>query len=116
MAVFSFLACLYLPWWCIAVIVFLIAVIIPQKPGKTFLCAFIALFLLWAGLSFWLSYSNHNLLANKISLLVFNFESPVVLILLTGLIGGLVAGFAGLTGSFVRYKQAVEKEHLKGTY
>ena len=44
-ALLSFAACLYLPWWSIAVVAFMVAALIPQKPGKAFLTAFIALFI-----------------------------------------------------------------------
>jgi len=103
-AFLSFAACLYLPWWSIAIVSFLVAALIPQRPGKAFLAGFIALFLLWGGLSFWLSYRNDHILAHKISLLVLKMDSPYLLILCTALIGGLVAGMAALTGSFLRTK------------
>ena len=101
-ALLSFAACLYLPWWSIAIVAFIIAALIPQKPGKAFLTAFIALFLLWAGLAFWISYKNEHILAHKVSMLVLKMDSPYVLILCTGLIGALVAGFAALAGSYLR--------------
>lgn len=104
MAFVSYAAGFYFPWWSIAIVVFIIAVIIPQKPLKTFLCAFFSLFFLWSGLSYFISRNNENILAHKLSLLVFNFDSPVILLIFTGLIGGLVAGFAGLAGSYLRYR------------
>ena len=101
-ALLSFAACLYTPWWSIAIAAFLVAVLIPQKPGKAFLTAFLALFLLWGGLSFWISNNNAHLLAHKISLLILKIDSPYLLMLATALIGGLVGGFAALTGAFAR--------------
>ena len=98
----SFAACLYLPWWSIAVAAFIVAALIPQKPGKAFITAFLALFLLWGGLSFWISYSNDHVLAQKISLLFLKINNPYLLILITGLIGALVAGFAALAGTYLR--------------
>lgn len=104
-ALLSFGACLYLPWWSIAIAAFIVAALIPQKPGKAFITAFIALFLLWGGLSFWLSNNNEHLLAHKVSLLILKMDSPYLLILVTALIGGLVAGFAALTGAFLRKRK-----------
>lgn len=104
-AVLSFSLCLVLPWWSIAIAAFLVALLIPQKPLKSFACAFAAVLLLWTGLSFWLSVNNGHILAKKISLLILNVENPLVLILITGLIGGLVAGFASLTGSLLRTRK-----------
>ncbi len=102
----SFAACLYLPWWSIAIAAFLIAALIPQRPGRAFLTGFIALLLLWGGLSFWLSSRNDHILAHKISLIVLKMDNPYLLILATGVIGGLVAGMAALTGSFLRARKA----------
>ena len=107
-AFLSFAACLYLPWWSIAIAAFLVAVLIPQRPGRAFLTGFIALFLLWGGLSFWLSNNNDHILAHKISLVVFKMDNPWLLLLATALIGALVAGFAALSGSFLRTHKKVK--------
>jgi hypothetical protein len=102
----SFAACLFLPWWSIAIAAFVVAALIPQKPFKAFLTGFIALFLLWGGLSFWMSNNNDHILAHKISQLVLKMDNPILLILATALIGALVAGFAALAGSYLRKTQA----------
>ncbi|MEJ7610923.1 MAG: hypothetical protein WKF88_07065 [Ferruginibacter sp.] len=109
-AALSFAACLYLPWWIIAVAGFLVAVAIPQGAGWSFLSGFLAVFILWAGMSFWISSANDHLLAHKISPLIIKIDNPVLLILATGLIGGLVAGLGALTGSFVRRRRKVESQ------
>lgn len=101
-ALLSVAACLYLPWWTIAIVAFSIAALIPQNPGKSFLTGFIALFLLWGSLSWLFSSNNDHILAHKVSLLILKMDSPVVLILATALIGALVAGFASLAGSYLR--------------
>lgn len=101
-ALLSFAASLFLPWWSIALAAFLVAALIPQKPGKAFITGFIALFLLWGVLSFWLSNANENILAHKVSMLLLNMDNPYLLMLATAVIGALVAGFAALTGSYLR--------------
>ena len=98
----SFAACLFFPWWSIAIAAFVVAALIPQKPFKAFLTGFIALFLLWGGLSFWMSNNNDHILAHKISQLILKIDNPIVLILATALIGALVAGLAALAGSYLR--------------
>jgi hypothetical protein len=98
----SFALCLFLPWWSITIAACLVAALIPQRPGKAFLTAFIALFVLWGGLSFWISNSNDHILAHKVSQLILKMDNPVLLVLATALIGALVAGFAALTGSYLR--------------
>ncbi len=101
-ALLSLAACLYFPWWSIAIVAFVVAAAIPQKPGKAFLAGFTALFLLWGSLSWYISSNNQHLLAHKVSLLILKMDAPYLLITVTALIGALVAGLAALSGSFVR--------------
>lgn len=98
----SFAACLFFPWWSIAITAFIVAALIPQKPFKAFLTGFIALFLLWGALSFWISNNNDHILAHKVSQLLLKMDNPYLLILTTALIGALVAGFSALAGSYLR--------------
>ncbi len=101
-ALLSFVACLYLPWWSIAVVSFLIAIVIFQKPYMAFIAGFVSLLLLWGGLAWWSSAANDDLLAHKISVLVIKADSPFLLVGLTALIGAVVAAFAALSGSLLR--------------
>ena len=105
-ALLAFAFCLFLPWWSIAIAAFIVAALIPQKPGIAFYTAFIALLLLWGGLSFWMSNNNHHVLAHKISQLILKMDNPMLLILITALIGAFVAGFAALAGSYLRKSKA----------
>src|ERR1700747_713790 len=101
-AILSFAACLYLPWWSIAIVAFIVAVLIPVKPLSSFISGFMALFLLWSLLALYISTNNGHLLAHKISVLLLKTDDPLLLIMITGLIGGLVAGFAAVTGTYAR--------------
>jgi hypothetical protein len=107
---FSFLVCLYFPWWSIAIVAFIIPVLIPQGHLASFISGFVALFLLWGILSLWISISNGNILAHRVSLLIFKANNPYLLIFVTGLIGALVAGFAALTGSFLRKEKIATRK------
>ncbi|GAC1431600.1 MAG: hypothetical protein NVSMB7_07610 [Chitinophagaceae bacterium] len=101
-ALLSFVICLYMDWWAIAIAAFIVAIFIHQKPAKSFLTGFIALLLLWGGLSWWIDMKNEHLLSHKLAA-VFPFGgSAFVMILVTALIGALVAGFASLAGSYAR--------------
>jgi len=105
-ALLSFAACLYFPWWSIAIVAFIVAALIAQRPGRAFLAGFTALFLLWGGLGLWISSNNDHVLAHKISLLLLQMDNPSLLIFLTAFIGALVAGLAALTGSYLRKTRA----------
>lgn len=105
--VLSFAGCLYFPWWCIAIVAFIVSALIPQKPVNSFLSGFLGLFLLWSILSFYISFNNDHILAHRVSLLLIKNDSPFLLVLTSGLIGGLVAGFAALTASFIYKKDFI---------
>ncbi|MEO6453569.1 MAG: hypothetical protein ABIN97_05830 [Ginsengibacter sp.] len=104
----SFIACLYLPWWSIAIAAFIVAAIIPQSALMSFITGFFALFILWAGLSFWISDKNNHLLAHKISLLILKADNPYLLMLVSALTGALLAGFAAMAGSYLRKRPSAK--------
>ena len=102
-ALLSFLAGVYLEWWWFfAVIAFIVALLVHQKSGKAFLAGFLGLFILWAGLAFWIDLKNESILSSKIAQLLPLEGSSILLILVTGIIGGLLAGFAAMSGSYLR--------------
>ncbi|MBL0334244.1 MAG: hypothetical protein IPP73_02620 [Chitinophagaceae bacterium] len=101
-ALLAFISGLYFPWWGMAITSALVAVAIPQKPWKAFLAGFLGLFILWAGLAFWIDMKNNHILSVKIASILPLGGSHIAIILVTGFIGGLVAGLAALTGSFAR--------------
>ncbi|MFZ6023063.1 MAG: hypothetical protein ACOYVG_01255 [Bacteroidota bacterium] len=91
-----------LPWWSFAVTSFIVALTIHQKPGKSFLTGFAGLFLLWTILALLKDTANEHILATKVANILPLGGSYLILILVTGLIGGLVSGLAALTGSYLR--------------
>jgi hypothetical protein len=105
-ALLSYAAGFYFPWWSIAVTAFVVAALIPQKPMLAFIAGFSALFLLWAVLALSIDMNNEHLLSQKISALLFKSSSHALIISVTGLVGGLVAGFAALAGSYLRKTKA----------
>lgn len=102
-AALSFLAGLFLPWWSIAIVAFLVALLIPQKISISFLSGLIGVFLLWGIISLWIDIENKSILSHKISELFKLGGSSILLILVTSLIGGLVGGFAAMAGSSLRH-------------
>src|SRR5687767_13687045 len=101
-ALLSFIAGLYLPWWGIAITAFIVALIVYQKAGIAFLAAFLGLLLLWSSLAFWIDSGNESILSARIGQLLGIGNNSFLLILITGAVGGLVAGFAAMSGSFLR--------------
>ncbi|PZR22375.1 MAG: hypothetical protein DI535_26345 [Citrobacter freundii] len=101
-ALLSFVLGLYLPWWSLAIVAFLVGVLIHQKAGRSFLAGFLALFLLWGFLALWIDIRNTHILSARVSELIGLGNSSMLLILITAFIGGLVAGFAAMSGSYFR--------------
>jgi len=99
---FSFIAGLFLLWWSIAIVAFLVALLIPQSIGKCFLAGFLGVFLLWGLLALWIDIKNDSVLSKKIAQLLPLGGVSILLILITALIGALVAGFAAMSGGSLR--------------
>ncbi|MEQ1677735.1 MAG: hypothetical protein ABL876_13585 [Chitinophagaceae bacterium] len=76
--------------------------IIHQKAGKAFFSGFLGVLILWAGLAWWIDIKNNGVLSKKIAAVLPLGGNSMLLILVTGIIGGLVAGFAAMTGSYLR--------------
>lgn len=98
----GFLAGLYMPWWGIAIAAFVVSAAIPQKPAFSFLSGFLGIFLLWEVLAWWIDNKNNGILSQKIATILPLGGSSVLLIVVTSVIGGLVAGFAALAGTYMR--------------
>ncbi|HET7896866.1 MAG TPA: hypothetical protein VFL47_04335 [Flavisolibacter sp.] len=101
-AALSFIAGLYAPWWSLALVAFGVALLIKQSIGFAWLSGFTALFLLWGGLAGLLQLRNKNVLAQKIANLLPLQGNTFLLLLVTALVGALVAGFAAMSGSSLR--------------
>ena len=105
-ALIAFIAGLYFPWWSLALVSFIVEALIHQKPWKAFVSGFLGLFLLWAGLAFWIDIKNNHILSRRVAELMKLGQSSIAIILVTALIGALVAGFAALSGSYLRTSSA----------
>ncbi|MDP4262107.1 MAG: hypothetical protein Q8941_06205 [Bacteroidota bacterium] len=98
----AFVGGLWAGWWIVAIAAFLIAILVHQKAGKAFLSGFTGVFLLWAGLAWWIDIKNNSILSRKIAELLPLGGHPSLLIIVTGIVGGLVAGFGAMSGSYLR--------------
>ena len=101
-ALLAFVSGLYMPWWGIAPAAFLVSAAIPQKPAFSFLSGFLGVFLLWEVLAWWIDNKNSGILSQKIASIFGLGGSSLLLIVITSLIGALVAGSAALAGSYFR--------------
>ena len=88
----------FLPWYFIAIVAFVVGYLIKQSALTAFVAGFVAIFLLWVTYAAVLSHANNDLLAHKVATLIPLKGNVSLLLLVTGTIGGLVSGFAALSG------------------
>jgi hypothetical protein len=94
----SYILALFLPWWSVMVAALITSFLIPLKKTAVFGIPFLAVALLWIIQSWLLSNANDYTLAKKIATLLPLSGNPFLLIIVTGAIGGLAAGIAGIFG------------------
>jgi len=92
---------LFLPWWSIAIAGFISGVFFIQKPGKAFLNGFFGIFALWSAVSLYIYIVNEGLLAERLADL-FSLPHGLLVVLLTGLIGGICGGLSAITGNYFK--------------
>lgn len=90
-----------LPWWVLAVSSFVLAFWLAQKAGVAFWAGFGGIALGWLGFSLFYHLRNDGLLTSRVATL-FTLPHPLLLLLVTALLGGLVGGLAALSGYFCR--------------
>jgi hypothetical protein len=92
-----------LPWWSAALAGFISGFFFSQSGGKNFLAGFIALFLVWAGLAWWIASGTDSLLPQRIAeIFMIGSLGPMGIIAVTGLIGGLTGGLGAWAGGNLR--------------
>lgn len=103
--ILSYVAGIFYPWWSVAVVAFVVTLIVPQKPFAAFLTAFLAIFVFWFSLAFFIDLSNDHIMGNRIAELFLQSSSSVIMAVISGAIGGLVAGLAAVSASCLRTKK-----------
>jgi hypothetical protein len=97
---------LLLPWWSVAIAAFAGGYVF--RTNANFLAGLISIGLLWLITALIIDLSSAVSLTEKVAA-IFTVSKPI-LFLLTSLIGGIVGGFAAMTGA------ALRKEKRKSRY
>jgi len=92
----------FLPWWSVMVASFITALFISLKRSAVFFVPFLAILLLWMSQAIILSSANDYILAKKIALLLPLNGNAYLLILVSGIVGGLSAGISAVFGKQVK--------------
>ncbi|MEJ7778128.1 MAG: hypothetical protein WKF68_00955 [Daejeonella sp.] len=104
---------LFLPWWIIAPLAFGAAFWKARSGGHAFRSGFFAVFSLWIAVASFYSLRNGNILANRVGSLLNLPETTInwaIVLLITGIIGGLASGFCGLAGYYFRQALVVPEK------
>lgn len=99
--ILAYLLSLVLPWYSVMIAAALTAWFIPLKKVAVVVVPFLAILLFWVVYSFVLSSANDFTLAKRIAVLLPLDGNPYLLILVTGLIGGIAAAVAAIFGKQV---------------
>lgn len=91
----------FLPWWSLAPAAFIIGLLLARKSGGAFLAGFLGIFLLWGAYAYLYNLENDGLLAGKMGELLGGL-SPLLMILVTAVLGGLLGGLASLSGFWAK--------------
>jgi hypothetical protein len=97
--IMSWLLEMFLPWWSIAIAGFIGGFAFRSK--SNFVAGFLAIALLWFIHAFIIDLQASAPLAEKIARLLM-VQNKILLFLLTAVIGGLVGGFATLSGALLK--------------
>lgn len=99
----------FLPWWSITLFPLLLGFTVLRHWKEAFFAAFTGVFLLWVIHASVQHYSSTGAMGQIMSDTI-GVPLPV-LILITGLLGGLVAGLGGLSGFFIQqWKKSLQAQ------
>ncbi|HTE08604.1 MAG TPA: hypothetical protein VK628_07550 [Flavitalea sp.] len=105
-AILAWLAGIWLPWWSVALAAAIVALIVPQAPGKAWLTGFLGILILWAVAALLVNLRNESVLAPKMAAILPLQGSVGLLIMITALTGALAGGMGALTVSlFLRFSK-----------
>ena len=99
--IFSFLLQMVLPWWMVIIISFATCGLIAKTGKIAFWSPFFAIFLLWIGMALFKSLPNHNILASRVAEM-FTLKAWWLMLLVTGILGGIVSAISGYCGYHFR--------------
>ena len=100
-------------WWVSMVVSFLICFLMPSNGLIAFIGGFLGVGLVWLGYSWSLDVQNESVFSTKIAE-VMKMGEPLMLILISGAIGGIAGGFAAMTGS--SFRKLFAKKQNKSFY
>ncbi|MFC2187822.1 hypothetical protein [Peijinzhouia sedimentorum] len=112
-AAIAYFASQSFPWYSVVIAAFLGSLLIRTSGLVSFVSGFLAIGLLWFTLAWLIDFESGSLLTKKVAA-IFQLSAPLLLVLVTGLVGGIAGGFGALTGTTLR--QIFEQKRRSGGY
>lgn len=95
---------LFLPWWSVAIAGFVAGYLFAHSGWRSFFAGMLGIALLWLSMAMYIDAATDAILTSRIAGL-FPTGSVVLLMVITAAVGGLVGGFASLTGGLITYRK-----------
>ncbi|MCE6989067.1 hypothetical protein [Dyadobacter sp. CY323] len=89
------------PWWVIAIIPFAVLLWRPTNSAKAFWSGFLGIGMSWLLYGYYFHFISDGAISDRVAGIFF-LPNGILLLLLAALAGGLVGGFSGLSGFFIR--------------
>jgi hypothetical protein len=114
-AVLAYFGADFLPWYGVVLAAFVGSVFIKSNNLVAFISGFVGIGLLWFTMAWLIDYETGSILTDKVAK-IFSLPSGLLLVVITGFIGGIVGGFGALTGNSFRQIFEGRKRSSKGYY
>lgn len=101
-AIISYIAELFMPWWSVVISAFLVGVMIEAKGYSAFFSGFLGVAIFWFSFAFMIDMQNGSVLSSRVVQLFPLPPKPMMLILFTAIVGGIAGGMGSLTGNTFR--------------
>ena len=98
----------FLPWWICGIVSFVVCYLWKTNGFVGFTASLLAVFIVWYGKAFFADQNFDTPMSGLLGSLLGNVSGGAALFL-TGLIGGIAAGFAGWLGSWTRALSSPKK-------
>ena len=99
----SYVAQTYCPWWSAVIVAFFVEAILGKGDNTSFFSGFYGIAIPWMIISGYINAKSEAILTVRVLELFQLPQFGIVLIILTGLIGGIVGGIGSMAGGWIKH-------------
>lgn len=112
-ALVGFFASSMIGWWVLIPVAFLISFFLYGNNFASFLSGFLGGGLLWMGYAWKIDTETNQIMSNQLAS-ILTLSDPILLVLVTGVIGALIGGLGSLSGN--NFRLIFVKKKKSGLY